>query len=77
MGRQLDKALLGEEMENLEVIAGNNSLKAEIDMFGEDLQFKSLSADFTGIYPDNGFSTIPYEKIYQLFSNIRRKGRRR
>lgn len=77
MGRQLDKALLGEEMENLEVIAGNNSLIAEIDMIGEDLQFTSLSPDFTGIYPDNGFSTIPYEKIYQLFSDIRRKGRRR
>jgi len=64
-------------MEKLEVIAGNNSLKAETHMIGEDLQIKSLSPDFTGIYPDNGFSTIPYEKVYQLFSDFRRKGRRR
>ena len=31
-------------------------------MFGEDSHFTSLSPDYSGIDPDDGFSTIPYEK---------------
>ena len=66
MERKLDKALLGEEMSKLESIVGNNSLMSAIKMYGEDSNFTSLSPDYSGIDPDDGFSTIPYEKGYQL-----------
>ena len=73
MERKLDKALLGEEMEKLEAIVGNNSLISAIQMFGEDSNFTSLSPDYTGIDPDDGFSTIPYEKGYQFLVFLEEK----
>ena len=66
MERKLDKELLGEEMAKLEALVGNNSLISAINMFGEDSEFTRLSPDFTGIDPDDGFSTIPYEKGFQF-----------
>ena len=66
MERKLDKILLGEEMSKLESIVGNNSLISAIKMYGEDSHFTSLSPDFSGIDPDDGFSTVPYEKGYQF-----------
>ena len=73
MERKLDKILLGEEMSKLESIVGNNSLISAIKMFGEDSHFTSLSPDYTGIDPDDGFSTIPYEKGYQFLCYLEEK----
>ena len=73
MERKLDKALLGEEMSKLESIVGNNSLISAINMYGEDSHFTSLSPDFSGIDPDDGFSTIPYEKGYQFLCYLEEK----
>ena len=73
MERKLDKILLGEEMSKLESIVGNNSLISAIKMFGEDSHFTSLSPDYTGIDPDDGFSTIPYEKGYQFLCYLEAK----
>ena len=66
MERKLDSALLGEDMENLEAIVGNNELIADIKLYGEDSEFTKLSPDFGGNDPDDGFSTVPYEKGYQF-----------
>ena len=66
MERKLDSALLGEEMENLEAIVGNNELIADIKMLGLDSEYTKLSPDFGGNDPDDGFSTVPYEKGYQF-----------
>ena len=73
MERKLDKALLGEEMAQLESIVGNNSLISAIKMFGEDSDFTCLCPDYTGIDPDDGFSTIPYEKGYQFLVFLEEK----
>ena len=73
MERKLDKNLLGEDMSKLESIVGNNSLISAIKMYGEDSHFTSLSPDFSGIDPDDGFSTIPYEKGYQLLVYLEEK----
>ena len=73
MERKLDKALLGEDMAQLESIVGNNSLLSAIKMFGEDSDFTCLSPDYTGIDPDDGFSTIPYEKGYQFLVFLEEK----
>ena len=66
MERKLDSALLGEDMENLEAIVGNNELIADIKLLGEDSEYTKLSADYGGNDPDDGFSTVPYEKGYQF-----------
>ena len=73
MERKLDKILLGEEMSKLESIVGNNNLISAIKMYGEDSHFTSLSPDFTGIDPDDGFSTIPYEKGFQFLCYLEEK----
>ena len=73
MERKLDKILLGEEMAKLESIVGNNSLISAIKMYGEDSHFTSLSPDYTGIDPDDGFSSIPYEKGYQFLCYLEEK----
>ena len=70
MERKLDKILLGEEMAKLESIVGNNNLIFAIKMIGENSNFTSLSPDFNGIDPDDGFSTVPYEKGYQFLCNL-------
>ncbi len=66
MERKLDSALLGEDMENLEAIVGNNELIADIKLLGEDCEYTKLAPDYGGNDPDDGFSTVPYEKGYQL-----------
>ena len=66
MERKLDSALLGEDMENLEAIVGNNELIADIKLLGEDSEYTKLSPDFGTNDPDDGFSTVPYEKGYQF-----------
>ena len=73
MERKLDKILLGEEMSKLESIVGNNNLISAIKMYGEDSPFTSLSPDFTGVDPDDGFSTIPYEKGFQFLCYLEEK----
>ena len=66
MERKLDSALLGEDMENLEAIVGNNELIADIKLLGKDSEYTKLSPDYGGNDPDDGFSTVPYEKGYQF-----------
>ena len=66
MERKLDSALLGEDMENLESIVGNNELIADIKILGLDCEYTKLSPDYGGNDPDDGFSTVPYEKGYQF-----------
>ncbi len=70
MERKLDSALLGEDMENLEAIVGNNELIADIKILGEDCEYTKLSPNYGGNDPDDGFSTVPYEKGYQLLIYI-------
>ena len=77
MERKLDSALLGEDMENLESIVGNNELIADIKILGLDCEYTKLSPDYEGNDPDDGFSTVPYEKrisIFDLYREIIRKG---
>ena len=66
MERKLDSALLGEDMENLESVVGNNELIADIKMLGLDNEYTKLSPNYGGNDPDDGFSTVPYEKGYQF-----------
>ena len=49
MERKLDSALLGEDMENLEAIVGNNELIADIKLLGKDSEYTKLFPDYGGI----------------------------
>ena len=73
MERKLSKILLGEEMSNLESIIGYNCLTYSIKLLGEDSNFTSLSPDFSGIEPDDGFSNIPYEIVYRFLCYLEKK----
>ena len=64
MERKLDEELFGEDMANLEAIVGNNELIADIKLL--DDEFTCLAPNYEGIDPDDGFSTVPYEKGYQF-----------
>ena len=73
MERKLDSALLGEDMENLEAIVGNNELIADIKVMGEDSEYTKLAPDHGENDPDDGFCTVPYEKGYQFLTFIEKK----
>ena len=73
MERKLDSFLLGKEMSNLESIVGYNSLLSAIKMIGEESSFTSLNPNFEGIDPDDGFSTVPYEKGFQFLCYLEEK----
>jgi leukotriene-A4 hydrolase len=57
-------------MENLEAIVGNNELIADNKLMGEDSEYTKLSPNYGGNDPDDGFSTVPYEKGYQFLIYI-------
>ena len=46
---------------------------ADIKLLGEDSEFTKLAPDFGGNDPDDGFSTVPYEKGYQFLIFIEKK----
>ena len=73
MERKLDSSLLGEDMENLEAIVGNNELIDDINILGKDSEYTKLAPDYGGNDPDDGFSTVPYEKGYQFLIFIEKK----
>ena len=77
MERKLDSPLLGEDIEKLEAIVGNNELIADIKLLGEDSEYTKLSADCCGNDPDGGFSTVPYKKGYQFLIFIWKINRKR
>ena len=64
--RKLDGMIFGEDMENLEAMVGNSELENDIDMFGEDHNYTQLMPNYEGVNPDDGFSSVPYEKGYQF-----------
>lgn len=77
MERKLCELVYGEDMANLEAQVGCGELKADIEIMGEDSSYTALSPDYSGVDPDDGFSTVPYEKgftfIYYLESLVGKK----
>ena len=64
--RKLDGMIFGEDMENLEGLVGNSELENDIEMFGEENNYTQLMPNYEGVDPDDGFSSVPYEKGYQF-----------
>jgi leukotriene-A4 hydrolase len=53
-------------MKNLESLVGYEGLLKDIEMLGEDSTYTCLNPDIYGVDPDDGFTTVPYEKGFQL-----------
>ena len=66
--RKLTKMMFGEELAKLEAKEGEDSMYRDIEMLGKEHNFTSLSPNYDGINPDDGFTTIPYEKGFAFLS---------
>ena len=64
--RKIAEILYGEDMKNLESLVGYEGVIKDIEMLGEDSSFTCLNPDIYGVDPDDGFTTVPYEKGFQL-----------
>ena len=62
MERKLSELVYGEDMANLEAQVGVGEMMADIEIMGNDTTFTSLAPDYSHCDPDDGFSTVPYEK---------------
>lgn len=60
--RKIGELVYGEDFSLLEKQVGLGRLNAAIEQIGINHNFTSLSPDFTDCDPDDGFSTVPYEK---------------
>ena len=66
MERKIAEILYGDDMKNLESLVGYEGLLKDIEMLGEDSTYTCLNPDIYGVDPDDGFTTVPYEKGFQL-----------
>lgn len=62
MERKLSELVYGEDMANLEAQVGVGEMLADIEIMGNDTTFTCLAPDYSHCDPDDGFSTVPYEK---------------
>ena len=53
-------------MKNLESLVGYEGVIKDIEMLGEESSFTCLNPDIYGVDPDDGFTTVPYEKGFQF-----------
>lgn len=52
----------------MEALLGNSTLWTDMNNFGLDNTYSSLHPVLQGDSPDNMFSTVPYEKGFQLLT---------
>ena len=68
--RRLQAALFGEPYRDFSAIIGWNAMTDSVTSFGKDHEFTKLIPDLHGSYPDDAFSTVPYEKGYTFLSYL-------
>ena len=56
----------GEKLRSFCALAGLDSLRYSIEVFGSDNPLTALSIDLEGVDPDDAFSSVPYEKGFTL-----------
>lgn len=64
--RKIEERINGVDMAKLSAQIGLSELAADIYKFGESNDFTSLTPDLVGRNPDDAFSTVPYEKGFNL-----------
>eukprot|EP00808_Paulinella_micropora_P031593 g53817.t1 len=64
--RKIARALEGEPMMHLQSMIGWKALEGAVEHFGAEHPFTALRPSLAGLDPDDAFSTVPYEKGYNL-----------
>lgn len=60
--RKIDEKMYGPDITILDKVNGQSLLKRDILLYGVEHNFTSLSPNYDGVDPDDGFSQVPYEK---------------
>ena len=68
--RKVSGLIHGENFKKVSSFVGNNSMVTDMRNFGFNHTYSSLSPNVHNDNPDNAFSTVPYEKGYQLLTYI-------
>ncbi|KAJ1921772.1 Leucyl aminopeptidase yscIV [Mycoemilia scoparia] len=64
--RKIVGRLEGEDARQLSSVIGNNDLKSAVEFFGTSNPLTALVPKLDGIDPDDAFSSVPYDKGYNL-----------
>jgi leukotriene-A4 hydrolase len=68
--RKIVGRLYGEKEKHLHAINGWKSLEESVKLFGSDNPLTALVVDLNGVDPDDAFSSVPYEKGFNLINHI-------
>lgn len=68
--RKVSGILHGTDFAKVEALLGNSSMYTDMNNYGLDSTYSSIHPVLEGDNPDNAFSTIPYEKGFQLLSYL-------
>lgn len=68
--RKILARLHGEHQRHFSAIIGYRALTDSVELFGHDSPATLLNPDLSGIDPDDYFSTVPYEKGFNLLFYI-------
>jgi len=64
--RKIVRALHGDKHQHLHAILGYKALEDSVDRYGHDHPFTVLNVKLAGVDPDDAFSSVPYEKGFNL-----------
>jgi leukotriene-A4 hydrolase len=64
--RHVSGQIHGEDFAKVEALLGNSSMYTDMKIYGLDNPYSSLHPTAKGADPDDAFSTIPYDKGFQL-----------
>lgn len=64
--RKVSGILHGADFAKVEALLGNSTLWADMNTYGLESTYSSIHPILEGDSPDNAFSTVPYEKGFQL-----------
>lgn len=68
--RKVSGKIHGEEFAKVEALLGNSSMYTDMVNYGLTNVFSSLHPTLKGHSPDDAFSTIPYDKGFQLLTYL-------
>eukprot|EP00760_Papus_ankaliazontas_P033602 PhM_4_TR6491/c0_g1_i1/m.61602/K01254/LTA4H; leukotriene-A4 hydrolase len=71
--RKIMMRLRGEKYFDMTSIQGWEHLRGDVDRYGHDHPFTALRPNLKGVDPDDSFSSVPYEKGFNMLCDIQRR----
>ena len=68
--RKVSGQLHGKDFAKVEALLGNSTLWTDMSNLGLDNTYSSIHPVLQGDSPDNAFTTVPYEKGFQLLTHL-------